>query len=130
MRIYKGVSASPGLVVGQVSRLERHVETFENGPFNPDREQQMLTNAIHTAQTELESMAERSASTEQAIFLFQSMLLEDEGFMKEVRSYIAAGIGAAAAGWATAMRTSWQTWPTTPICSCAAWMCWMPPAVC
>ena len=42
-------------------------------------------------------MAERSASTEQAIFLFQSMLLEDEGFMKEVRSYIAAGIGAAAA---------------------------------
>ena len=97
MRIYKGVSASPGLVVGQVSRLERHVETFENGPFNPDREQQMLTNAIHTAQTELESMAERSASTEQAIFLFQSMLLEDEGFMKEVRSYIAAGIGAAAA---------------------------------
>ena len=38
MRIYKGVSASPGLVVGQVSRLERHVETFENGPFNPDRE--------------------------------------------------------------------------------------------
>ena len=97
MRIYKGVSASPGLVVGQVSRLERHVETFDNGPFNPEREQQMLTNAIHTAQSELESMAERSAATEQAIFLFQSMMLEDEGFMKEVRSYIAAGIGATAA---------------------------------
>ena len=30
MRIYKGVSASPGLVVGQVSRLGRHAETFEN----------------------------------------------------------------------------------------------------
>ena len=28
MKICKGVSASPGLVLGQVSRLERHVETF------------------------------------------------------------------------------------------------------
>ena len=61
MKVYKGASASPGLVLGQVSRLERHVETFSDGPFNPEREQRMLDEAIHTAQTELDSMAERSA---------------------------------------------------------------------
>ena len=30
-------------------------------------------------------MAERAAPTEQAIFLFQSMMLDDEGMMNEVR---------------------------------------------
>ena len=97
MKVYKGASASPGLVLGQVSRLERHVETFSDGPFNPEREQRMLDEAIRTAQTELDSMAERSAPTEQAIFLFQSMMLEDEGMMNEVRFQIKAGVGAAEA---------------------------------
>ena len=46
MKICKGVSASPGLVLGQVSRLERHVETFSDGPFNPEREQRMLDEAF------------------------------------------------------------------------------------
>ena len=98
MKVYKGTSASPGLVLGQVSRLERHVETFgPSGPFNPERELQQLTDAIHTAQSELEAMMERAASSEQAILQFQSMMLDDEGMMNEVRSYINAGIGAAAA---------------------------------
>ena len=79
MKVYKGVSASPGLVLGQVSRLEHHVETFSHGPFNPERELRLLANAVHTAQNELDSMAERAAPTEQAIFLFQSMMLDDEG---------------------------------------------------
>ena len=61
MKVYKGVSASPGLVLGQVSRLEHHVETFSHGPFNPERELRLLANAVHTAQNELDSMAERSA---------------------------------------------------------------------
>lgn len=97
MKIYKGISASPGLVLGQVSRLERHANTFGEGPFDPVREEKLLTSAIHTAQSELDAMAERSASSEQAIFQFQSMLLDDESFLDEVRSYIMAGIGAAAA---------------------------------
>ena len=97
MKVYKGVSASPGLVLGQVSRLEHHVETFSHGPFNPERELRLLANAVHTAQNELDSMAERAAPTEQAIFLFQSMMLEDEGFMNEVAFQIKAGVGAAEA---------------------------------
>ena len=49
MKVYKGASASPGLVLGQVSRLERHVETFSDGPFNPEREQRMLDEAFARA---------------------------------------------------------------------------------
>lgn len=54
------------------------METFSHGPFNPERELRLLANAVHTAQNELDSMAERAAPTEQAIFLFQSMMLDDE----------------------------------------------------
>ena len=97
MKICKGVSASPGLVLGQVSRLERHVETFSTGPFDPERELRQLEDAVRTAQSELDSMAERAASTEQAILQFQSMMLDDEGMMNEVRFCIKAGISAAAA---------------------------------
>ena len=97
MKICKGVSASPGLVLGQVSRLERHVETFSTGPFDPERELRQLEGAVRTAQSELDSMAERAASTEQAILQFQSMMLDDEGMMNEVRFCIKAGISAAAA---------------------------------
>ena len=97
MKICKGVSASPGLVLGPVSRLERHVETFSTGPFDPERELRQLEDAVRTAQSELDSMAERAASTEQAILQFQSMMLDDEGMMNEVRFCIKAGISAAAA---------------------------------
>ena len=97
MKVYKGASASPGLVLGQVSRLERHVETFSTGPFNPERELQQLAGALRTAKSELDTMAERAASTEQAILQFQSMMLDDEGMLNEIRFCINAGISAAAA---------------------------------
>ena len=97
MKVYQGHSASPGLVMGQVSRLERWHENFATGPFNEEREQRLLENAVRTAQRELDGMADRSGPTEQAIFLFQSMMLEDEGFMNEVRFQIKAGISAAEA---------------------------------
>ena len=97
MKICKGVSASPGLVLGQVSRLERWHENFSAGPFDAEREQRLLENAVRTAQRELDGIADRSGPTEQAIFLFQSMMLEDEGFMNEVKFQIKAGISAAEA---------------------------------
>ena len=97
MKVYQGHSASPGLVMGKVSRLERWHENFSAGPFDAEREQRLLENAVRTAQRELDGMADRSGPTEQAIFLFQSMMLEDEGFMNEVKFQIKAGISAAEA---------------------------------
>ena len=84
MKVYKGFTASPGLVLGQVSRLDRPPLVFGEGPFHPEQEKQALEDAIKVAQQELDEMAGRAAPSEQAIFLFQSMMLEDEGFMNEV----------------------------------------------
>ena len=49
MKVYQGHSASPGLVMGKVSRLERWHENFATGPFNAEREQRLLENAVRTA---------------------------------------------------------------------------------
>ncbi len=100
MKRYQGISVSPGLVLGQVSLINltnRDRTSFNRNPLNPEKELLLLEDAIRTAQNELESMASRSEASEQAIFLFQSMLLEDASFMSEVRSYIQAGTGAAKA---------------------------------
>ena len=97
MKVYKGFTASPGLVLGQVSRLDRPPLVFGEGPFHPEQEKQALEDAIKVAQQELDEMAGRAAPSEQAIFLFQSMMLDDEGMMNEVRFCINAGISASAA---------------------------------
>ena len=97
MKRYQGVSVSPGLVLGQVSLLKRESYLFNRSQHSPEKEELVLAEAVRIAQNELESMAGRSAKGEEAIFLFQSMLLEDETFMGEVHSYIQAGTGAAEA---------------------------------
>ena len=38
MKVYKGFTASPGLVLGQVSRLDRPPLVFGEGPFHPEQE--------------------------------------------------------------------------------------------
>ena len=97
MKQYQGISVSPGLVLGQVSLLKRETYLFKRSQYSPEKEQLVLEEAVRIAQNELDSMAGRSAASEQAIFTFQSMLLEDDAFMGEVRSYIQAGTGAAEA---------------------------------
>ena len=46
MKVYKGFTASPGLVLGQVSRLDRPPLVFDEGPFHPEQEKQALEEAI------------------------------------------------------------------------------------
>ena len=57
MKVYKGFTASPGLVLGQVSRLDRPPLVFGEGPFHPEQEKQALEDAIKVAQQELDEMA-------------------------------------------------------------------------
>lgn len=97
MKAYQGIPASPGLVVGQVSRLDRGLENIHRDLLSPEKEGELLGEAIRLAQSELETMADRAAPGERAIFIFQSMILEDESFLNEVYAYIGAGAGAAAA---------------------------------
>ena len=97
MKVYKGFTASPGLVLGQVSRLERPPLVFGEGPFHPEQEKQALEDAIQLAQKELNEMADRAAPTEQAIFLFQSMTSRSGPVWVRLRRWTV---------WAAAMRPS------------------------
>ena len=96
-------------MLGQVSRLDRPPLVFGEGPFHPEQEKQALEDAIKVAQQELDEMAGRAAPSEQAIFLFQSMMLEDEGFMNEVAFQIkpASVPPRRWTVWATATPPSW-----------------------
>lgn len=97
MKIYQGIPASPGLIVGQVSRLDRGLGPVSRSTLSPEKENGLLAEAVRLAKSELEAIAERSASDERAIFTFQSMILEDDSFLNEVRAYVGAGVGAATA---------------------------------
>lgn len=58
------------------------------------------------------------------------MMLDDEGMMNEVRFCINAGISASAAMHQVGQRYADQlaNMKDNPICSCAAWIFWTPPA--
>ena len=60
MKVYKGFTASPGLVLGQVSRLDRPPLVFGEGPFHPEQEKQALEDAIKVAQQGLAAPRPRS----------------------------------------------------------------------
>jgi phosphoenolpyruvate-protein phosphotransferase len=97
MKVYQGISSSPGLVVGQVSRLDRRYDTSGRKVQPPERELELLGDAISRAQEELRALAARSSAEDSGIFTFQSMLLEDEGFLEAVYADIREGFAAAVA---------------------------------
>ena len=72
MKQYQGISVSPGLVLGQVSLLKRETYLFNRSQYSPEKEQLVLEEAVRIAQNELDSMAGRSAASEQAIFTLPS----------------------------------------------------------
>lgn len=97
MKEFKGISISPGLVVGPVRKFTRKRNGLSRLIGTPEQEQERLHNAIATAQKELDELMECAGPEEKDIFTFQSCLLEDNGLLEEIGSYIAVGAGAAAA---------------------------------
>lgn len=95
MKIYQGIRVSSGVVVGQVSRMQRGLDLASRSQENPEKEYRNLLEALQTAKKELDSMAGRTSENEQAIFTFQSMMLDDEGFLNEIRANVCGGMGAA-----------------------------------
>ena len=67
MKVYKGFTASPGLVLGQVSRLDRPPLVFGEGPFHPEQEKQALEDAIKVAQQELDDEQRQLRATQTQI---------------------------------------------------------------
>lgn len=97
MQMYQGATASPGLVMGPVRRLQHSGPGLERVVQAPGREQALLNAAVVLAKDELRLLEEAAVGTDKDIFLFQQVMLDDPGLNREIASYIAAGAGAAPA---------------------------------
>ena len=97
MQMYQGATASPGLVMGPVRRLQHSGPGLERVVQTPGREQALLNAAVVLAKDELRQLEEAAEGTDKDIFLFQRVMLDDPGLNREIASYIAAGAGAAPA---------------------------------
>lgn len=97
MRRFTGISASKGLVMGPVHRLHHGTAGLVRVVGLPVREQALFDAAVILAKEELHVLEEKTDGTQQAILMFQRMMLEDSGLLTQVAQRIADGDGAAAA---------------------------------
>ena len=98
MRIFTGTTASSGLAVGPVVRIDRGMVGLHRIVSDPHRERALYDAAIVLAKDELMMLQKHAQAQEDAdILMFQVALLEDESFTNEIGDYIAAGAGSAAA---------------------------------
>ena len=97
MQVYKGLKASPGLVTGPIYRIDHGGTGLGRVVEIPVREQALFEAAIILAKDELQQLEELSRGEEKDILMFQRIMLDDPGLNQEVKDYIAAGAGSAAA---------------------------------
>jgi multiphosphoryl transfer protein len=102
-----GVSASPGLAVGNIFQVRREEIVIQEDAADPHREQRLLEDAIEKAKNQLEALQSelrKSADpSKAAIFAAHQELLEDPDLIDIVRSGIAKGKSAAFA-WQQAVK--------------------------
>ena len=103
MRTYLGVTASRGLAVGPVFRLDRAAPTARIAGL-PELETARLNAALDLAKQELDELQAQAAPSDRDIFLFQRMLLEDKSLLEDMRGHIAEGSEAADAVEATGLQ--------------------------
>lgn len=97
-----GVSASPGLVVGQVFQLrEPEIAVPQDPEGPPEQERDRLKSALQASLRELEALVARlhgqADPSKAAIFAAHQELLEDPDLLDLAESSIAKGLSAAAA---------------------------------
>ncbi|MDD3428497.1 MAG: phosphoenolpyruvate--protein phosphotransferase [Oscillospiraceae bacterium] len=97
MQLIKGISASEGLTLGTIREISRRYTGLGRVVQDRHREKALFEAACILAKDEIEALGERAAKEDKDIFTFHRMVLEDEGFLKEIENYILAGGGAAAA---------------------------------
>lgn len=98
MRTFTGTTASGGLTIGPVVRIDRGLIGLHRIVSDPYQERALYDAAIVLAKDELAMLRKRAQDPKDAdILLFQMALLEDESFTNEIGDYIAAGAGSAAA---------------------------------
>lgn len=92
-----GTPSSQGLAMGEIVEISRRYSGLNRVVLDTHREHALFEAAQILAKDELELLAEKSTGDEHDIFIFQRTMLDDNGLLTEIRNYISAGAGAAAA---------------------------------
>jgi phosphocarrier protein FPr len=96
-----GVGASPGLAIGPIRLLVRQKLVFERRAKDPDRERELLRDAVAAAKAQLRELhaevQRKSGDASAAIFLAHAEFLADPDLHGKAERRIAAG---ESAGWA------------------------------
>ena len=92
-----GTAASGGLAVGTVKRINRASSGLTLVVLDPRREKALFEAAVLLAKDELAELEQRASEADKDIFLFQRVMLDDQGLLDEIGQNIRAGAGGAAA---------------------------------
>ncbi|MEG1153109.1 MAG: phosphoenolpyruvate-utilizing N-terminal domain-containing protein [Ruthenibacterium sp.] len=97
MRYAHGISASCGRAIGPLAHVCHTRACVARRVFAPHQELLRLDNATKQAQEELRQLAQKTTQSGREILMVQQVMLDDVGLCAEMRGYIQAGAGAAAA---------------------------------
>lgn len=95
MKNVKGISASPGLVMGPIYRLRHGITGLTRVVELPVREQALFEAAVILAKDEIRQMEEKTDGQQRDILMFQRVMLEDYSLLEQIKQCIAEGMGAA-----------------------------------
>ncbi|MBW0000499.1 MAG: phosphoenolpyruvate--protein phosphotransferase [Verrucomicrobia bacterium] len=100
----RGVSASPGLAVGQVAKLVRPVVQVPESAADPAEERRALQAAVAATRADIEAESVAAGDQQGEILLAHRIILEDPLLVTEAEKWIAQGKSAAWA-WQRAARS-------------------------
>ena len=92
-----GTAASAGLAVGTIKRIHRASTGLTRVVLDFPREKALFEAAVLLAKDELAELEQRAGAQDKDIFLFQRVMLDDQGLLKEINQAITDGLGGAAA---------------------------------
>jgi phosphoenolpyruvate-protein kinase (PTS system EI component) len=104
--VLRGVSASPGLAIGQVAKLVRPVVQVEEYGADSALERQQLREAVAGTRSDIEAESAEAGESQGEILLAHRIILEDPALLTEAEKWIGLG---KSAGWAwQAAARSWE----------------------
>ena len=95
--VLRGVSASPGLAIGQVARLVRPVVKVQEYAVDSALERQQLHEAVAATRSDIEAESAGAGESQGEILLAHRIILEDPLLVTEAEKWIGEG---KSAGWA------------------------------
>jgi multiphosphoryl transfer protein len=95
--VLRGVSASPGLAIGQVAKLVRPLVQVEEYAADSALERQQLREAVAATRSDIEAESAEAGESQGEILLAHRIILEDPLLVTEAEKWIGLG---KSAGWA------------------------------